>query len=214
MATPASNSNFDVEAYIGNYQGYTRLKRMAFIAGQNSTLKPDVLRAAIDEVRKTTNTALYLELIMMAVDTAGASARDDAWVEAEDKRASQRLEKLENDLGQHKTSLVKESIRVRARRPQRSDAVAHHSHPGAMNAAAALRRWGTTTSATSTLRAETSRWRSSATCARATTARRRSTSSPCASTSSASRSTWATFRTWPTTSPRPKAPTRAAPTPC
>jgi len=112
MATPASNSNFDVEAYIGNYQGYTRLKRMAFIAGQNSTLKPDVLRAAIDEVRKTTNTALYLELIMMAVDTAGASARDDAWVEAEDKRASQRLEKLENDLGQHKTSLVKESIRM------------------------------------------------------------------------------------------------------
>jgi len=112
MATLASNSNFDVEAYIGNYQGYTRLKRMAFIAGQNSTLKPDVLRAAIDEVRKTTNTALYLELIMMAVDTAGASARDDAWVEAEDKRASQRLEKLENDLGQHKTSLVKESIRM------------------------------------------------------------------------------------------------------
>ncbi len=109
----SSNSNFDVEAYISNYQGFTRLKRMAFIASQNATLKPDVLRAAIDEVRKTTNTALYLELITLAADTAGASARDDAWVEAEDKRATQRLEKLENDLSQHKTSLVKESIRVR-----------------------------------------------------------------------------------------------------
>jgi len=112
MATPVSNSSFDVEAYIGNYQGFTRLKRMAFIASQNSTLKPDVLRVAIDEVRKTTNTALYLELITMAADTPGASARDDAWVEAEEKRASQRLEKLENDLSQHKTSLVKESIRM------------------------------------------------------------------------------------------------------
>ena len=80
MATPVSNSSFDVEAYIGNYQGFTRLKRMAFIASQNSTLKPDVLRVAIDEVRKTTNTALYLELITMAADTPGASARDDAWV--------------------------------------------------------------------------------------------------------------------------------------
>ena len=125
MATPAGNSNFDVEAYIGNYQGFTRLKRMSHIASQNSTLKPDVLRAAIDEVRKTTNTSMYLELIAMAADTAGASVRDDAWVEAEDKRASQRLEKLENDLGQHKTSLVKESIRVRARHTQRSAAVAH-----------------------------------------------------------------------------------------
>jgi len=59
-------------------------------------------------VRKTPNTALYLELVAMASDTV----RDDAWVEAEDKRASQRLEKLENDLCQHKTSLVKESIRM------------------------------------------------------------------------------------------------------
>ena len=124
MATPVSNSSFDVEAYIGNYQGFTRLKRMAFIASHNSTLKPDVLRVAIDEVRKTTNTALYLELITMAADTPGASARDDAWVEAEDKRASQRLEKLENDLSQHKTSLVKESIRVRACHTQRLAAVA------------------------------------------------------------------------------------------
>lgn len=108
----SKHASFDVEAYVSNYRGVTRLKRMAFIAHQNTTLKPDVLRAAIDEVRKTPNTALYLELVSLAADTAGASARDDAWVEAEDKRATQRLEKLENDLNQHKTSLVKESIRV------------------------------------------------------------------------------------------------------
>jgi len=108
----SKHASFDVEAYVSNYRGVTRLKRMAFIAHQNTTLKPDVLRAAIDEVRKTPNTALYLELVSLAADTAGASARDDAWVEAEDKRATQRLEKLENDLNQHKTSLVKESIRM------------------------------------------------------------------------------------------------------
>ena len=105
-------SGFDVEAYIGNYQGFTRVKRMGFISGQNSALKADVLRTAVDEVKKTTNTVLYIELITMAGDTPGLGARDDAWVEAEDKKAAHRLEKLENDLSQHKTSLVKESIRM------------------------------------------------------------------------------------------------------
>ena len=105
-------SGFDVEAYIGNYQGFTRVKRMGFISGQNSALKADVLRTAVDEVKKTTNTVLYIELITMAGDTPGLGARDDAWVEAEDKKAAHRLEKLENDLSQQKTSLVKESIRM------------------------------------------------------------------------------------------------------
>ena len=105
-------SGFDVEVYIGNYQGFTRVKRMGFISGQNSALKADVLRTAIDEVKKTTNTVLYIELITMVGDTPGLGARDDAWVEAEDKKAAHRLEKLENDLSQHKTSLVKEGIRM------------------------------------------------------------------------------------------------------
>jgi len=106
------SSTFDVEAYVSSYRGVTRLKRMAFIARQSTTLKPDVLRVAIDEAHRTPNTALYLELVSLAADTADSITRDDAWVEAEDKRATQRLEKLENDLNQHKTSLVKESIRM------------------------------------------------------------------------------------------------------
>jgi len=104
-------TGFDVETYISNYAGFTRLKRMGFIAGQSTHLKADVLRSAIDEVKKTTNTVLYIELIAMAGDLPGC-VRDDAWVESEDKKATQRLEKLENDLSQHKTSLVKDSIRM------------------------------------------------------------------------------------------------------
>ena len=69
-------SGFDVEVYIGNYQGFTRVKRMGFISGQNSALKADVLRTAIDEVKKTTNTVLYIELITMVGDTPGLGARD------------------------------------------------------------------------------------------------------------------------------------------
>jgi len=99
----------DLEAYIGNYVGFTRLKRLHFIASHNDKLRPDALRLARDEVKRRGNTALYTEL--SALD-AEAFPRDDVWFEAVHKKAAQTLEKLEADLTTHKTSLVKENIRM------------------------------------------------------------------------------------------------------
>ena len=73
-------SSFDIESYIANYSGFTRLKRLQFIATTEASLKLDALRIALEEVRRTTNTQLYNELIALAADT-NAFKRDDAWVE-------------------------------------------------------------------------------------------------------------------------------------
>ena len=102
-------SSLDLEAYIGNYTGFTRLRRLHFIAQQDEHLRRDALRLAHDEIKRRSNTALYTELTLINPELF---PRDDAWVESVEKRAAQTLEKLEAELTTHKTSLVKENIRV------------------------------------------------------------------------------------------------------
>jgi COP9 signalosome complex subunit 1 len=111
ISSLAEPSTLDLETYIANYQGVTRIKRLAFIATSSPNHKADALRMAMSEVKRSTNTALFLELVALSGDD-GIVQRDDAWVEQVDRKAAQRLDKLENDLNQHKTTLVKESIRV------------------------------------------------------------------------------------------------------
>ena len=59
----AMSSSFDLDAYIANYTGYTRLKRLSFIAQKDEALKREALRIAVDEVKRTSNTTLYNELV-------------------------------------------------------------------------------------------------------------------------------------------------------
>ena len=81
-----SQSTLDVEAYASNYTGFTRLKRLWFIGANSTSLKQDALRMALDEVKRTVNTSLYLDLIALAGE---AAPRDDAWIEAVDRKAGQ-----------------------------------------------------------------------------------------------------------------------------
>ena len=106
-----SSSIMDLEMYLNNYAGVTRLRRLAFIASASPAHKRDALALAAAEVKRTSNTALYNELIALSGDDGGLT-RDAAWVETVDRKAQQRLDKLESDLNTHKTSLVKESIRM------------------------------------------------------------------------------------------------------
>ena len=110
-AAAATASTMDLEAYIASFTGVTRIRRLAFIASASPAHKQDALRMAALEVKRTSNTSLYLELIQLSGDDGGL-ARDEAWIESVDRKATQRLEKLEADLNTHKTSLVKESIRL------------------------------------------------------------------------------------------------------
>jgi len=114
MAEPGpatAASTLDLEAYLASYEGVTRIKRLAFIAGASPAHKADALRMAVSEVKRTTNSSLFLELSNLASDS-GAVPRDDAWVEQVDRKAQQRLDKLEADLNHHKACLVKENIRM------------------------------------------------------------------------------------------------------
>jgi COP9 signalosome complex subunit 1 len=105
----AAASSLDLDTYIANYSGHTRLKRLQFIASHEPALRTQALQMAVDLAKQGINTSLYLEL---CARSACPVPRDDAWVEAVDKKASATLEKLEAELTSHKTSLIKESIRL------------------------------------------------------------------------------------------------------
>jgi len=108
MSAPAA-STLDLDTYIANYSGHTRLKRLQFIANSDPALRSEALRLAVEQAKQGLNTSLYLDL---CAAEGCPVPRDDAWVEATDKKASAMLDKLESDLGSHKTSLVKEAIRA------------------------------------------------------------------------------------------------------
>lgn len=173
-----------VQYVAENYAGAAKLQRLAFIAEHSEPLRERALRLALSELRESSNSALYCELLDKRLPEACAQlgiARDAAWVEAADKRAQQQHDKLEHELSAAKASLNKEAIRVRARarsacpppsRP-RSAAAAARGHPPP-------RRSATPRSAICTRSAATTPPRSRRTCAGATTAPQRRTCWPCA----------------------------------
>ena len=114
-AASPSPSTLDLETYLASYTGVTRIRRLAYIAQASAPHRMDALRMAVAEVKRSTNTALFQELVQISESLCADEnvvPRDSAWVEQVDRKAAQRLEKLESDLNQHKTSLVKESIRI------------------------------------------------------------------------------------------------------
>ena len=128
-AASAPASTLDLEAYVANYTGITRIRRLAFIASVSPLHKQSALQMAAAEAKRTTNTSVYLELINVSGEDGGL-VRDDAWLEQVDRKVGQQLDKLEAELNQQKTSLVKENIRM-----GHNDLGAHHFARGDFNAA-------------------------------------------------------------------------------
>jgi len=109
----SSNKEFDLESYISNYSGHTKVDRLVFIAEHSKQLELEAYKVALDELKKTTNTALYKVVADKVGDRLGPAYRtDQAWIDSVDKRSAQQMEKLEQDLTGYKANLVKESIRV------------------------------------------------------------------------------------------------------
>ena len=118
VAAPADKSaggskEFDLENYISNYSGHTKIDRLIFIAEHSKHLELEAFKLAIDELKKTTNTTTYKQVTEKVGDKLGTAHRtDQAWMDNVDKRAAQQFDKLEQDLAGYKANLVKESIRV------------------------------------------------------------------------------------------------------
>lgn len=105
--------DFELESYINNYSGHTKIARLIFIAEHCKSLEADSYKMAIDELKKTMNTSLLKSVYEKVGDKLGSSHQlDQAALDAVDKKAIQQQERLELELNGYKTNLIKESIRV------------------------------------------------------------------------------------------------------
>uniref|UniRef100_A0A0C9S8Z7 TSA: Wollemia nobilis Ref_Wollemi_Transcript_2421_1638 transcribed RNA sequence n=1 Tax=Wollemia nobilis TaxID=56998 RepID=A0A0C9S8Z7_9CONI len=114
-AAITSSEQLDVEAYASLYTGRTKIVRLMFIADRcgNQSVALEALRMAYDEIKKGENTQQMKEVVQKIDGRLGpAYALDQDWIDAADRRAEQRKEKLENELNGYKTNLIKESIRM------------------------------------------------------------------------------------------------------
>ncbi|KAJ9563419.1 hypothetical protein OSB04_008579 [Centaurea solstitialis] len=110
-----SGEQLDIEAYAALYTDRTKISRLMFIADKcdNVSMQLEALRMAYDEIKKGENTQLFREVVQKIDGRLGPNyGPDSAWMDAVDRRADQRKEKLENELNAYRTNLIKESIRM------------------------------------------------------------------------------------------------------
>jgi len=107
---------FDLESYISNYEGYTRVRRLQHIARLCPPLSLEALRMAVPEAKAGKNVDTYLKLVelVQAIDPGSELAvADEEWTTRKAKENNRETERLEHELRGYKNNLIKESIRVR-----------------------------------------------------------------------------------------------------
>ncbi|KAJ3089637.1 cop9 signalosome complex subunit [Quaeritorhiza haematococci] len=117
-AMTVENPTLDLDAYISNYTGHTKIERLIFIAERCPTLQVDAYKLALAEIKNTLNTTKYITVVnrlneaLNARNMGGQVPVDQAWVETTQKLARAKTEKLEAELRSYKNNLIKESIRM------------------------------------------------------------------------------------------------------
>jgi COP9 signalosome complex subunit 1 len=111
--SPFSYKDFDLEGYLSNYSGHTKIFRAVFIAERSKDLEVEATRIALEEIKKTQNTALYKEVVDKAIEKhGGLFSKDQTWIDSVEKKAQQQNDRLEQELNGYRTNLIKESIRM------------------------------------------------------------------------------------------------------
>ncbi|KAI1828418.1 26S proteasome subunit RPN7-domain-containing protein [Xylaria intraflava] len=106
---------FDLELYISNYKGRTRLNRLLLIGQCSVPLCLDALKYAVLEAKKGKDVQRYreaLDCLRVAGPNEPEARFDDAWVHATEKSNKNLTHQLEAELKGYKNNLVKESIRI------------------------------------------------------------------------------------------------------
>ncbi|KAF3771451.1 hypothetical protein M406DRAFT_105202 [Cryphonectria parasitica EP155] len=124
----------DLESYIQNYRGRTRVYRLILIASTSTVLAVDALKLAVQEiVGEGKDVELYRNIVQeirtLAPNEAEANY-DKQWAEKVDKANQAELSRLESELKGYKNNLVKESIRM-----GNEDLARHYESMGDLNQA-------------------------------------------------------------------------------
>ena len=110
---PIICSSLKLSEYITRYDGYTKVQRLIFIAEKCSNLQEEAYRLLLEELKRGTNTTLYVKIFELVGPALGyGSDFDREWYESIERRESIKLERLEAELMAAKTTMVKESIRL------------------------------------------------------------------------------------------------------
>ncbi|KAI9654701.1 MAG: hypothetical protein M1831_005288 [Alyxoria varia] len=105
---------FDLESYISNYDGATRLDRLICIGTSSKVVAVDALKLALTEAKKGKNVRRYLDIagyLQKHYPKAGIQT-DQRWVEDTKRQVAAETERLEGELKGYKNNLIKESIRM------------------------------------------------------------------------------------------------------
>jgi COP9 signalosome complex subunit 1 len=96
--------------------GRTRIDRLIQIGKSSVPLCIDALKAAIAEIKKGSDVALYVEAwgcIRVAAPDDPDAQKDQAWIDRVERENKMEAARLETQLKQYRHNLIKESIRVR-----------------------------------------------------------------------------------------------------
>ena len=106
---------FDLEQYIANYRGKTRLYRLLHIGRKSSYLAVDALKAAAVEAKKGKDVTLYGKIVQALKSVSPndpEAAIDNEWIEKTNREVKAETTRMELELKSYRNNLIKESIRV------------------------------------------------------------------------------------------------------
>lgn len=111
------STSLDLETYIANYTGHTRVTRLEFIGDYCPPLRIDAYQIALKDLLNTFDTDTYFRIAKKLNDALTAQGKnlfvvDTDWVAKTHKTASNKQERLEAELKNYKSNYIKESIRM------------------------------------------------------------------------------------------------------
>jgi COP9 signalosome complex subunit 1 len=118
-----NNSTVDIEFYISGFTGLMRINRLLFLAEHCPPLRIEALRLGLNYIMERFDTQLYSTTYKQLADAYSKlsaqqqqqlqqiPAFDSNWVEATNKKAALKLEKLDSDLKSAKSMSIKDCIR-------------------------------------------------------------------------------------------------------
>jgi len=105
--------DFNYANYIQQYSGFAKVERCYFIAQRAPKLAAVAFNDMVETLKSLKSTTIYKEYVSTLAPQLEIDYEiDTAWVQASDKEAHHRYEKLDRELNLAKTNLNKEAIRA------------------------------------------------------------------------------------------------------